>query len=96
MKMTDSILIRRRGSTLEEQLLQGVYCSETRAMQSETVGYKADGRLVVRIPEKLEPELRCGDQICRMGSKYWYTVAEIYDNRQACSRLSHWKIIGKR
>ncbi len=97
MDMQESILVKKRGQSKDkEQVVCGVFCSESVGIQADKTGFSGQGQLIVRIPEAVLADIECGDQICRVGSYTWYTVAQKQDNRRQGSNLSHWKIIGKR
>lgn len=97
MQMTDSIRLRKRKEhSVSDYVITNVFCSETVGLQTERVGFNGSGQLIVRIPENVETEIHCGDQICRVGSAVWYTVVEICENRREGSGLSHRKIVGRR
>ncbi len=97
MEMQESILVRKRGQSKgQEQVINGVFCSENVGIQADNAGFVGSGQLIVRMPEEFLADIECGDQICRVGSYAWYTVAQIQDNRRRGSNLSHWKIVGKR
>ena len=97
LRMEERIRLRRRdGEGVSECVVANVFCSETVGVQAERVGFNGSGQLIVRVPENVTTDIRCGDQICREGSLVWYTVVEIRDNRRNGSGLSHRKIVGKR
>ncbi|MBE7048681.1 MAG: hypothetical protein E7393_04855 [Ruminococcaceae bacterium] len=97
MNMTDSIYVRRiENGVVLQNILSGVFCRRTAGLELDNAGFSGGGQITVRIPQHLQPKVCLGDQICRQGDHFWYTVVEIRDNRVANSGISHWKVIGKR
>ncbi len=99
MRRDDAIRLKktdRHTGMVTETKISGVLCVETDAISTEENGFRKAGEIVVRIPENVPFHAVCGDEICREGSRHWYVITEIRDNRRNKSSLSHRKVIGKR
>ncbi len=99
MNRIDSLMIRQFDRTtgiVTENVVDGVWCVETDAIQVQNNGFVKNGQIIVRIPEQISVSVACGDEICCRGSQHWFTVTEIQNNQKSQTGLNHLKIIGKR
>lgn len=97
--MQDSVLVRHKDlkdGKITERRFDGVHCVMSKGIVTDPVGWKSNGMITVRIPGAVSPEIRCGDQIAKAGDGTWFTVTEVRENQQNGSRLSHYKILGRR
>lgn len=97
MNMTDKVLVRRRQAAESDVFaLTDVHVTVTAGITPERGGYGASGQICLRVPCEKWCDLHPGDRIKPEGDDLWYAVSEVRKNVVPDSRLSHYKVIGRR